>query len=660
MRNDPSRPATLLDVERLEQGLLDDLEAAEIRRRLAAFGDPRRGLPDDGLVFAEDPPDRFLASVRGPRGGWVPWLFVGAVLASAVALVIYARGLGGASVPGETLHPQPAVFPSVLRDDTGELRPLVGPPELPDLPMVVDEPEVPARPEPPRTEVRPKPVPAPAQPSGAMVYDPMPDPAPVLVTVGQQGLLELRHDPRPESLDVAVTLRDAGFQPQWSHRVPLPPGAELRSTAVHEGRYVGLYLDARAQAWWLLVGTLDGARAEVRSVPRPAHVSAVRHTLLSGSDLYVAGTGRGRLAQSGGAERPVLLHHRLGADGWNEPAPLPRPGSALRSMNRVPGGLRVVLRGSNEAGTTHEVVTLRAGRVVSVTREDATTLGADPRDVFVGEEGLLVGSYADEREQSGVDGLFVRRADGTVVRHAFTELPRFLEHLSEGARRRLERRIERRREADKSETLNLEVDLVRLEQQGALTLVAGQLVEPMWVLGSPLGHAPTDANALPSSPPTTTPDGEIVVETRTGIPNRVFTVGARTQHLKGWHYVHGFVVALGPEGEVVWAQILPFRDVELKVRRPLFDVAVRGERAVLFYHRGDGVVRMLVAGPRVLGMPQLVLHALPTPDDRLVSMRAPHLVRWTSDRYLLTVVQRVSQQGRQRSALRVAAFDPWH
>ena len=58
------RPATLLERERLHQGLLAEAEAELVRARIAAHGDPAEGLPSDAEVFGDDPPERFLGNVR--------------------------------------------------------------------------------------------------------------------------------------------------------------------------------------------------------------------------------------------------------------------------------------------------------------------------------------------------------------------------------------------------------------------------------------------------------------------------------------------------------------------------------------------------------------------------------------------------------------------
>lgn len=61
------RPPTLLEVERLRQGLLDADATARVEARLAAFGDPTADLPDDVAVFAEDPPERFVRNVLAAK-----------------------------------------------------------------------------------------------------------------------------------------------------------------------------------------------------------------------------------------------------------------------------------------------------------------------------------------------------------------------------------------------------------------------------------------------------------------------------------------------------------------------------------------------------------------------------------------------------------------
>jgi hypothetical protein len=61
------RPATLLEVERLQRGLLDPAAAALVEARVAAHGDPGADLPTDATVFEADPPERFLRNVVAAR-----------------------------------------------------------------------------------------------------------------------------------------------------------------------------------------------------------------------------------------------------------------------------------------------------------------------------------------------------------------------------------------------------------------------------------------------------------------------------------------------------------------------------------------------------------------------------------------------------------------
>lgn len=111
------RPATLLEAERLDQGLLTKAEAEAVQARIAAFGDPRDGLPSDGDVFAEDPPDRFLAAVRGRRRG-VSWGWAALPVAVA-ALVALALLRPVPEPPGDILLKGDGPTLTVFRDADG-------------------------------------------------------------------------------------------------------------------------------------------------------------------------------------------------------------------------------------------------------------------------------------------------------------------------------------------------------------------------------------------------------------------------------------------------------------------------------------------------------------------------------------------------------------
>lgn len=120
------RPATLLEAERLRRGLLNDAEAAVIRARIEAFGDPAAGLPDDATVFAEDPPERFLrevearrreAAFRARRRGWgvvIP------VLAAALALLVLVPWPGGIPDDDIVLKGEDTPVLHVFRATAGE------------------------------------------------------------------------------------------------------------------------------------------------------------------------------------------------------------------------------------------------------------------------------------------------------------------------------------------------------------------------------------------------------------------------------------------------------------------------------------------------------------------------------------------------------------
>ena len=635
----PRRPATLLEVERLARGLLTDDEAATVRARLATFGDPRAGLSTDSQVFAEDPPGDFAARVQG-RSAALPILPLGIVglLAAVVAVLLVLRaGPGAPSATDRLQHgaPPPAeVYPLVAPDDTGTVLPLhAAVPTGPGAQEAAEEsitlPPQPApaatpRPAPPpQAVVRPRPTIA----DVPMHFDPIPDPPPRIVPAGAAGVLVWQHVPRAGRVDLTVTLRDPSFEKRWTQRTVIPQGLELVDVAVHGSRVVALYAANGTRDWALFSGRTDEGSLVLERIPGPRHMVEAWYMALEDDRLVVVGEGRGSLQSRGGPLRPVVVRYRLGEARWTDLAPDLPNGWVVRDVHRVPGG-GVVVEISDQlveptAFRTVHVVRGVAHPHLAVDRDSLR--GSVPRDVLpgalIGDDEVMLGLYADRSNQPGSDGLFVQRVGNPPVRHSFAELPNFFAY-DPGLAKRLGRQLERR--GPEGLTLDLLVDLRDVRVEGDEIWVIGEVSEPEW-----------------------TPD---------------FVALAPTGDLKfrGWRYVHGFVTALRPDGSVVWNHILPMNDVRLTRRRRLLQVSTRGDRAMLFYNRGDGIVRMPIRGRAFGGRPDVLLHDVPTPEDRLEQVHHPRADPWTEGRYLTTTELVVRDpQGHKRRVLQLHAVHPW-